>query len=321
MLSGRDCAGVTWPRRLRDVPATARPTRPDTEMSSARHTPVTRARVYRSRGGSSHGEPPTLHHRRGGRRRSRRRARVAPRARLRADVRRLAPGRALGSAERRCDAVDRGDLERDRSAGADARGVLHRRAVRRRPAPGRPGRAARHGLHGEGRPVGSSARSGHLLPRRLPGPRRPQDPERAGRRSASHRTGRGARRELRVVGRHRGPGLGHQHRVGRHEALRDHAPPHPGFLRAFRRHDLCRQPAQGRGGAAGRGRLEKSDDSGEGEGGRDARRVPRQLQVQPDGRRTSGASAPRSPSTSSGTTTRSPTTGSTSGSWKTTATR
>ena len=51
------------------------------------------------------------------------------------------------------------------------------------------------------------------------------------------------RPELRVVGRHRRPGLGHQSRDRRHDDLRGDAVAGAGFLRPLRRHDLCRRSA------------------------------------------------------------------------------
>ena len=106
----------------------------------------------------------------------------------------------------------------------------------------------------------------------------------AGRRPLAHGAVRRGRRHLRVVGRYRRAGLGHQRRVGRTASLRRHARDGPGFLRALRRSRLRRQPAAGRSAAGRRWRLEEPRDAGEGEGGGDAGRVPRPVPLQPDGR-------------------------------------
>ena len=52
------------------------------------------------------------------------------------------------------------------------------------------------------------------------------------------------RRELRLVGRHGRPGLGHQSRARRHDDLRSDAQARAGLLRPQRRHDLCRHAAR-----------------------------------------------------------------------------
>ena len=118
-----------------------------------------------------------------------------------------------------------------------------------------------------------------------------------------------ARRPLRVVGRYRRAGLGDQPRMGRHEDLRDHAPGRAGVLHPLGRRDLCRRADRGRAGDAGWRRLAQSHHRGQGQGRRDARRVPRQLRLQPDGRARARASTPRRRCSPSGTTTTSPTTG------------
>ena len=123
-----------------------------------------------------------------------------------------------------------------------------------------------------------------VLPRRDGRSRRPQARERAGGRQLLDAACGPARRPLRLVGRHRRAGLGHQPRLGRHEDLRDHAPGRARVLHPFGRHDLRRRADRGRAGDAGRRHLAEPHHRGEGQGRRDARRVPRQLRLQPDGR-------------------------------------
>ena len=143
-----------------------------------------------------------------------------------------------------------------------------------------------------------------LLSRDLPGPGRSQDAQRAGDGAPPDGAGGSPRRELRLVGGHRRPGLGHQRRVGRHEALRRHAPHRARLLRPQRRHDLRGRPHRRRGAPAdGRG-VEEPGHRGEGQGGGDPRRVPGQLQVQPHGRARPALQRRGRASTSSGTTTR-----------------
>ena len=59
-----------------------------------------------------------------------------------------------------------------------------------------------------------------------------------------------ARHPLRLVGRYRRAGLGHQSRLGRHEDLRDHAPGRARVLHPLGRHDLRRRADRGRAGHA-----------------------------------------------------------------------
>ena len=77
------------------------------------------------------------------------------------------------------------------------------------------------------------------------------------------------------------PGLGHQSRLGRHEALRGDASGEPGLLHSFGRPDLCGRADPGRGEARGRDPVEERHHAREVEGGGDAGRVPRQLRLQP----------------------------------------
>ena len=108
--------------------------------------------------------------------------------------------------------------------------------------------------------------------------------ERAGRRQLLDAARRAPQHPLRLVGRHRGPGLGHQPRLGRHEGLRGDAPGRARVLHPFRRYHLRRRPDRGRGQVSRRQRLEERHHRGESQGRRDPRRVPRQLRLQPDGR-------------------------------------
>jgi hypothetical protein len=83
-----------------------------------------------------------------------------------------------------------------------------------------------------------------------------------------------------VVGRYRRPGLGHRRGARRHAHLRDHAAQPSGFLHPQRRHHLRRRPDWRRAEDARRAALEEPRERGQGQGGGDARRVPRQLQIQ-----------------------------------------
>ena len=65
---------------------------------------------------------------------------------------------------------------------------------------------------------------------------------RAACRALPHRAGRPALDLVRLVGRHRRPGLGHRRGARRHAHLRDHAAQPPGFLHPLRRQHLCRRP-------------------------------------------------------------------------------
>ena len=100
------------------------------------------------------------------------------------------------------------------------------RQLHRRPADRRPACASRRPTS----PPASMLRDlppgqRRLLPRQLPGPRRPQDRQRARRPAGSARRPASARDvTLRLVRRHGRPGLGHQPGLRRHEDLRGHAP-------------------------------------------------------------------------------------------------
>ena len=110
-------------------------------------------------------------------------------------------------------------------------------------------------------------------------PRRHQRHVGADRRPFPHRAGVAPQRPLRLVGRHRRPGLGH--RRGRHEDLRHDGRARAGLLHPFRRHDLCRRPDGGRGRTRRRRQVEEHvliDEKRQGR--RDARRVSRAVEVQ-----------------------------------------
>ena len=83
-----------------------------------------------------------------------------------------------------------------------------------------------------------------------------------------------------LVGRHRRRRLGHRSRARRHAHLRDHAGEPPRLLHPLRRHRLCRLPDRRAIQAAERRDVAERRHRGEGESRRDARRVPRQLQIQ-----------------------------------------
>ena len=164
-------------------------------------------------------------------------------------------------------------VERDGPARPTDRGVRGHRELPERPARGRARGPAGGGPHGQGGPDRTPGRPGCLLPGDLPRSRRHEDDERASGRPVPDRSGRRAGRHLRVVGRHRRTGLGHQPGLGRAAPLRGHAGPRAGLLRQQRRHDLRRRAAQGRGRPPGGRHLEEPGDRGEVEGGGDARGV------------------------------------------------
>ena len=113
---------------------------------------------------------------------------------------------------------------------------------------------------------------------------------------------------LRLVGRHRRPGLGHR-RQG-HGDLRHDRRASAGFLPAFRRHDLCRRSARVRSRPDGRHQVgQQGRDRREDEGRRDARRISRPVEIQHDGRASAARSTPCARPSSSGTITRCSTTG------------
>ena len=91
-----------------------------------------------------------------------------------------------------------------------------------------------------------------------------------------------------------------------YETMRRHR---AGLLHPLRRPDLRRQPDRGRGQARRRHGLEEPDDAGQGEGRRDARRVPRQLRLQPARREHPPLQRRGAVRSCSGTTTRRATTG------------
>ena len=84
---------------------------------------------------------------------------------------------------------DRTGLGPRRSRVADGRRVRDHRGVRRSAAGDRAGGARRQRLHRARAPARPAARAAGLLPRALPGPRRPAPLERAGGRQLRHRAG------------------------------------------------------------------------------------------------------------------------------------
>ena len=134
-----------------------------------------------------------------------------------------------------------------------------------------------HGQRPDRRPA---RRAGHLLPHPLPGPVVTDDRRRGPHRPLPHGAERPALDLVRVVGRYRRPGLGHRRGARRHAHLCDHAAQSPGFLHPQRRHHLCRQSDPRAAEDAERGDLAERGERGQGQGGGNARRVPRQLQVQ-----------------------------------------
>ena len=84
-------------------------------------------------------------------------------------------------------------------------------------------RAARKRLCREGADRRPAAGPGHLLSRRCDGPVRHRGRRRADHRPLPHRAGRPPLDLVRLVRRHRRPGLGHRRVARRHADLRDHA--------------------------------------------------------------------------------------------------
>ena len=91
---------------------------------------------------------------------------------------------------------------------------------------------------------------------------------------------RSQERVVHLVGRHRRLRLGHRPRARRHAHLRDHAGEPPRLLHSLRRHHLRRLPDRRAAQAAERRGVAQRGHRGEIQGRRDARRVPRQLQIQ-----------------------------------------
>jgi hypothetical protein len=181
---------------------------------------------------------------------------------------------ALRRAERRRHRRARGHLERHRPPRAHDRGVGDHGALQQPPARGGPGGPAGDGSQREGHPHRPPRGAGHLLSRLLRRPRRSDHREPPPHRTPEDAAGRRPRRDLRLVRGHGRTGLGHQSRVGRNEDLRRDAPPATRLFRPLRRHDLRRWPPPGRSGTPRRRRVAESRDPGEGQGGRDPRRVP-----------------------------------------------
>ncbi len=158
-------------------------------------------------------------------------------------------------------------------------------AFRRSTAGDRAGGAGRQRLHRARAPVRPAPRPAGVLPRALPGPRRPAPLERAGDGQLLHRAGgHRARRVAGLLGRHGGAGVGARSRLRRHADLRQHARRRARPVRQPRRRHLRR--SAGRSGRAARRRrhLAQPAEPGQGQGGRNRGRVPRQLSLQPAGR-------------------------------------
>ena len=115
-----------------------------------------------------------------------------------------------------------------------------------------------------------AVRPGHLLPHVAADLADINARLRADRRPLPHRAGLAAQRPLRLVGRHRRPGLGHRRRPAC-RPTRTIAEPHARLLPAFRRHDLRRRRHEGRGRAARRRQLDQQRaDRRQAQGRRDA---------------------------------------------------
>ena len=109
----------------------------------------------------------------------------------------------------------------------------------------------------------------------------------ADRRPLPHRAGLAPLGPLRLVGRHRRPGLGDRRRG--HEDLRDDGRARPRLLHPLGRRHLRRRPVDRRGRA--RRRLDLAEPRAarrEAQGRRNPRRVPRAVEVQPHGRAHAG---------------------------------
>ncbi len=134
-------------------------------------------------------------------------------------------------------------------------------------------------FHRQGADRGSAGRAGHVLSHPLPGSFVSDGAERAAGRALSYRAERPPLDLVRLVGRYRG--LGHRRGARRHAHLRDHGEMPAGLLHPFRRPHLCRLPDPRGADASERRNLEEHRHRGEIQGGADARRFSRQLQIQP----------------------------------------
>ena len=142
-------------------------------------------------------------------------------------------------------------------------------------------------LHGEAAAHRPRLRPGHLLPHDGGRSRRHQRRFRADRRPLPDGAGLEARHSVRLVGRHRRPGLGH--RRYRHEDLRHDRQAHAGLLPAFRRHHLCRRRDEGRGRPARWRQVEEHRaHRRQAQGRRNAGRIPGPVEIQHDGQERAG---------------------------------
>ena len=196
-----------------------------------------------------------------------------------------------------------------RPARAHAGRDFHHRQLPHHPARRVRRCAAGERLHRQGPDRGSALGPGHLLSHSLPGPVVADDRRRTDGRPVSHRAARPALDLLRLVGRHRGPGLGHRRGPRRHAHLRDHAEQPAGLLHPFRRH---RSMPTARWSPNASCRTAKS---GRTSSPRRSRRRPRRWRNfaattnTTCSTRTCSRSTPRSRCSRNGTITRSPTTG------------
>src|SRR5262245_6226875 len=145
--------------------------------------------------------------------------------------------------------------------------------VRRRPAGERPDR--------QGADRAAAGRAGRVLSHPVSGPVVADRRRRAGRGPLPHGAWRPPLDLVPVVGRHRWPGLGHRRSARRHAHLRHHAAQPAGFLHSQRRQYLRRRTDRRRAEDAQRRSVAQRRDRGQGQGGGDARRVSRKLQIQP----------------------------------------
>ena len=206
--------------------------------------------------------------------------------------------------------VDSGDdLGARRPSRPDAGRDRHHRQLQEHPARRLRRRAAGKRFHRQGADRRPARRAGHLLSRAIPGSRVADHRGRAGRRPVPHRAGRPPLALVRLVGRHRGPGLGHRRVARRHARLRHDAAQPAGFLHPHRRHHLRRR--------ADRGRAEAARTAGSGRTSSPRRSRSRRKRSPSSAAttnticstRTCAPSTPKFRCSANGTTTRSPTTG------------
>ena len=171
-------------------------------------------------------------------------------------------------------------------------------------------RAAGDRFHRQGADRRSAGRAGHLLSHPVSGSfASPTTSERAADRALPHRAERPARRLVRLVGRHRGPGLGHRRGARRHAHLCHHAEIRPDFFIHSGDSIYADCPIQPELKLPNGESLDEHRHRREIPGRPDARRVPRQLQIQSARPQSAGVQCRGADASRNGTTTRSPTTG------------